>query len=103
MVDILIHTIPAHTLSICSVAVTLRVYTMKEGDGYNMTFASGRLTTAEQIVDRMLEELGMDKQNKKVFSIWLTSRHLRECVCVCVCVCVTVQICVIDRNCVNIK
>ena len=53
-----------------------------------MSFASGRLTTAEQIVDRMLEQLGMDKNNKKVFSVWLTSRHLRECVCVCVCVCV---------------
>ena len=61
------------------VAVTLCVYTMKKGESRPpMSFASGRLTTAEQIVDRMLEELHLDKSNKDVFSVWLTSRHLRE-------------------------
>ena len=69
-------------------AVTLRVFTMKDGESHEMTFASGRLTTAEQIIDKMLEVLGMDRENKKVFSVWLTSRNLREYMCVCVCVCV---------------
>ena len=51
---------------------------MKKGESHSMSFASGRLTTAEQIVDRVLEELRLDKSNKDVFSVWLTSRHLRE-------------------------
>lgn len=51
---------------------------MKANDSHEMSFASGRLTTAEQIVDRMLEKLEMREDNKKVFSIWLTSRHLRK-------------------------
>ena len=68
----------AHTHTHVTAAVTLRIYTMKKGDSLSIRFASGRLTTAEQIVDKMLEEMHMDKENKKVFSIWLTSRHLRE-------------------------
>ena len=60
-------------------AVTLCVYTMKPGSSCKMTFTSGRLTTAQQVMDEMLRELEIPKENEKVFSIWLTSKHLRKC------------------------
>lgn len=43
-----------------------------------MKFESGRLTTTQEIMSRMLEALGLPKESDKVFSLWMTSKHLRK-------------------------
>ena len=42
-------------------------------------FASGRLTTAEDIHRAVFEELDLPEDYKEVFSVWLSSKHLRKC------------------------
>ena len=59
-------------------AINLRVYTLKEETSKNIKFESGRLTTAQEIQEAMIKELGLPKDADKVFCIWLTSKHLRE-------------------------
>ena len=70
------------TLFVCT-AVTLCVYTLKEGTKCTMTFPTGRHTTAQQVMDQMLTELGMPSELQNVFSIWLTSKYLRKCFLCC--------------------
>ena len=60
-------------------AVTLRVYTFKEEQYCEMRFETGRLTTTQQIISKILESLGIPPENEQVFSLWLTSKHLRKC------------------------
>ena len=43
-----------------------------------MKFESGRLTTAQHILEKMREAFGVPEEIEQVFSIWLTSKHLRE-------------------------
>ena len=59
--------------------MTLVVYTMHEGEQYELRFPSGRLTTAAQVIDALLQEMKMPQENSGAFSLWLTSKHLREC------------------------
>lgn len=51
---------------------------MKSGCSHTMSFPSGRLTTTQQIMDEMLNKLGIPKENEQAFSLWLTSKHLRK-------------------------
>ena len=59
-------------------AVKLRVYTLKPGYSCSLSFESGRLTTAQQVLSAVREAMGIPQEIEQVFSIWLTSRHLRE-------------------------
>ena len=59
-------------------AITLCVYTLKEGTKCTMTFATGRNTTAEQITEDVMKELGLPYELHNVFGVWLTSKYLRE-------------------------
>ncbi len=43
-----------------------------------MTFATGRNTTAEQITEDVMKELGLPYELHNVFGVWLTSKYLRE-------------------------
>lgn len=59
-------------------AVKLTVYTFNEGVYHQFQFESGRLTTAQQVLTRVREALGVPEEIEHVFSIWLTSKHLRK-------------------------
>lgn len=59
-------------------AVTLVVFTMNHGESFQMKFDSGRFTTVAQITEIMLKQLGIAAENANVFSLWLTSKHLRR-------------------------
>ena len=60
------------------VAVTLRVFTMKEGEAVQGVYPSGRFTTVSQVQEAVLNGLGISKEVADCFSIWLSSAHLRE-------------------------
>ena len=61
-------------------AVTLCIYTMRPNESVQVTFPSGRFTTVTQIMERVLPELKMPPGNADIFSIWLSSKHLRKSV-----------------------
>lgn len=69
---------PTHVVISLPLAVGLCVYTMKEGIHCKMQFESGRLTTTQQILSKMCEAFGIPEDIEHVFSIWLTSKHLRK-------------------------
>lgn len=66
-------------VTILHAAVTLCVYTMKEGESVQGVYPSGRFTTASQIQDVIMDRLGISKECANGFSIWLSSGHLRKC------------------------
>ena len=73
------HTCPhTHTCTHTHTAVTLCVYTMKPNESVQMTFPSGRFTTVTQIMEQLLPGLRMPPENADIFSIWLSSKHLRK-------------------------
>ena len=61
-------------------AVTLCVFTLKEGESVHTVYPSGRFTTVSQIQEAVMGELGIPPQVADCFSIWLSSKHLRESV-----------------------
>ena len=67
-----------HKAVLLCAAVGLCVYTLKEGVFCKMRFDSGRLTTAQQVLEKMREAFGIPEEIEQVFSIWLTSKHLRK-------------------------
>ncbi len=71
-------------------AVRLCVYTMKKElmkEGLicldSMKFTSGRLTTAKQVLNRVLTHLKIPQTDWKVYGLWLKSENLRECLSTC--------------------
>ncbi len=44
----------------------------------NIKFESGRLTTAQEIMAAMIQRLGLPLESDQIFSLWLTSKHLRK-------------------------
>ena len=59
-------------------AVTLCVFTMKEGEAVQKVYPSGRFTTVSQIQEAVMDSLGISKENADGFSIWLSSKYLRK-------------------------
>jgi len=60
-------------------AVTLCMFTMKEGESVQTVFPSGRFTTVSQIQEAVIKALGISEESSPAFSIWLSSKHLRKC------------------------
>lgn len=59
-------------------AVTLCMFTMKEGETVQRVFPSGRFTTVSQIQEAVIKDLGISEESSDAFSIWLSSKHLRK-------------------------
>ena len=59
-------------------AVTLCVFTMKEGEAIQTVYPSGRLTTVSQIQETVMKEIGIAKESADCFGIWLSSKHLSK-------------------------
>jgi hypothetical protein len=57
--------------------VTLRVFTMKEGETVHGVYPSGRFTTVSQVQEAVMDSLGISKEVADCFSIWLSSKHLQ--------------------------
>ncbi len=49
----------------------------------SMKFTSGRLTTAKQVLNRVLTHLKIPRTDWKVYGLWLKSENLRECLSTC--------------------
>lgn len=57
--------------------VTLCVYTLDTTCSVRLSFESGRLTTAQQVLSKMRGELAIPEEIEQVFSVWLTSKYLQ--------------------------
>ena len=82
------------------VAINLCVYTLKDGTYETIKFESGRLTNTQEIMSAMIAKLGLPSDSDKVFSIWLTSKHLRKHSYILVCLC---GVCLLTRRNVGLK
>ena len=56
----------------------LTVFSMVHGISVEKQFDSGRLTTTEDVQRAVSEALDLPGDCKDVFSIWLSSQHLRK-------------------------
>ncbi|KAL5463228.1 hypothetical protein EMCRGX_G032108 [Ephydatia muelleri] len=68
---------PTDSLSRPQKPVKLTIFSMIQDVSVEKHFASGRLTTAEDIHRAVFEELDLPEDCKEVFSVWLSSKHLQ--------------------------
>ena len=75
----------------CVSATDIVVYFAKSV-GLQLKVCDGQNVTASELFEYVMEEQNYPPEARQLFSLWLVSDLLGQCVCVCVCLCVCVHV-----------
>jgi len=84
----------------CVSATDIVVYFAKSV-GLQLKVCDGQNVTASELFEYVMEEQNYPPEARQLFSLWLVSDLLGQCVCVCVSVCVCLFVCTCICVCVG--